>query len=96
MYKEYGKLNRKSKHIEKRYDALVEELKGKICRGIFVDQEKEFLEAEGMRKEVDRELGNCSKNPKTLKNNTSPCGTSNNINNVTQGTQSHTTVQGQK
>ena len=46
-------LNRKSVHIEKWYDALVEKLKDKICGVIIINQEEECLEVEDIRKEID-------------------------------------------
>ena len=53
--KAYDKLNMKSMCVEFFYEILVEELKVNICRCIFMNQEKESLEAEDTRKEVDRE-----------------------------------------
>ena len=44
------KLNRKSAHLETRHDALVEQIKDKLCRVIFIRQEEEYLEAEDIRK----------------------------------------------
>ena len=43
-------------HIEKRYDALVEQLKYKVCGVIILNQEEEYLEAEDIRKEIDDEF----------------------------------------
>ena len=50
MCVEYDKLNRKSVCLEVRYDALVEQLKNKLCSVIFMNQEEEYLEAQNIRK----------------------------------------------
>ena len=42
-------------HLEKRYDALVEQLKYKICGVIILNQEEEYLEAEDIKK-IDDEF----------------------------------------
>ena len=47
---EHDKLNRKIAHVEKYYETLVEELKLKICRDVFMNQDEEYLEAKDMRK----------------------------------------------
>ena len=54
--KEHDKLNGKKVCVEKCYEMLVEELKLKICRDIFMNQGEKYLEAEDIRKEVDREF----------------------------------------
>ena len=53
-YKEHDKSKRKSVCVKKWHDTLVEELKEKISRDFFMNEEEECLEAEDIRKEVDR------------------------------------------
>ena len=40
----------KSVHVETRHDALVDQLKDKLCGVIFMNQEEEHLEVEDRRK----------------------------------------------
>ena len=46
-------LKRKSMHIEKWYDVLVEKLKDKVFGVIIINQDEEYLEAEDIRKGID-------------------------------------------
>ena len=56
VYKECDKLSRRSMRVEKCYETLVEELKVKICRDVIMNEKDEQLEAEDVRKEVDRDF----------------------------------------
>ena len=53
---EHDELNRKMVRPEKQCDALVQQPKDKLCEFIFMNQEKECLEAEETRKEIDEEF----------------------------------------
>ena len=56
MCVEHDKLNRKSTHLEVRHDALVEQLKNKLCSVVCMNQREECLEVEDIRKEIYEEF----------------------------------------
>ena len=56
MCKYYVNLQWESACVEKGHEILVETLKVKICRDVIMNEKDEQLEAEDVRKEVDRDF----------------------------------------